>query len=353
MALRGAAVPPPVRAGAAVRGRLLPAGALLLGCLCALAVAGNGWPGRFPPGVAAVAATYSTASRGPYREGQCFITSKERVDAFDRAACLRVRADAPNVLLLGDSHAAHLEPGFRDAWPGLNLLQATASGCKPVLGARGAERCTTLMRAMLEDFIPAHHLDAIVVAALWEEADLPALRATLRALRPHATRVVVFGPVPRYDQPASTLIARAMLRGELDRVPSHLLPGVKGLDALMAAAVTPLAAYVSPYRLICPGDRCRLFAAPDVPMQFDYHHLTRDGSDWLVMRLRREDGGVLGTAGAAPASAVNEEAVAGAANRLQEQGVGGIRLDLASQPVDLHVDRPLVAGAARTAQGLP
>ncbi len=334
-------------------GRLLPAGALLLGCACSLVVAGNGWPGRFPPTVAAVAATYSAASRAPYREGQCFITSKEAADAFDRAACLPIRADAPNVLLLGDSHAAHLQPGFHDAWPGLNLLQATASGCKPVLGAEGAGRCTTLMRAMLADFIPAHHLDAIVVAALWDEADIPALLATLRALRPHATRVVVFGPVPRYDQPASTLIAGAMLRGELDRVPTHLLPGVKPLDALMAAAVAPLAAYVSPYRLICPDDRCRLFAATGVPLQFDYHHLTREGSDWLVAKLRRDDPGVLGATPPAPASAVNEEAVAGTANRLQEQRVGRVRLDLPSQPVDLDVDRPLVAGAPRTAQRFP
>ncbi len=329
-------------------GRLLPAGGLALAAVCGLVVAGNGWPGRFPPAVAAVASTYSAASRAPYREGQCFITSKEGVGAFDRAACLTTRADAPNVLLLGDSHAAHLQPGFHDVWPGLNLLQATASGCKPVLGTAGARRCTTLMRAMLEDFIPAHHLDAIVVAALWDEADIPALRATLQALRPHATRVVVFGPVPRYDQPAATLIAKLMLRGRLDRVPAHLLQGVKPLDALVRAAVAPLAAYVSPYALICPDDRCRLFAAGGVPLQFDYHHLTREGSDWLVAALRRDDPGVLGLP-----SSINEQTVAGPANRLQEQRVGGVRFDLPSQPVDLDVDRPLVAGAARTAQRLP
>ncbi len=334
-------------------GRLLPVGGLLLGGGGGLVLAGNGLPDRFPPSVAAVASTYSTGSRFPYREGRCFITSKEAPGAFDRGACLAIRPDAANVLLLGDSHAAHLQPGFRDVWPSLNLLQATASGCKPLLGATGAARCTTLMRAMLEDFIPAHHLDAIVIAALWDEADIPALRATIAAVRPYAARVVVFGPVPRYDQPASTLIARAMLRDELARVPSHLLPGVKPLDALMEAAVAPLAAYVSPYRVLCPRDRCRLLAAPGVPMQFDYHHLTREGSDWLVATLRRDDPALLGAALAGPALSIDEKAVAGAAHRLQEQRVGRIRLDLPSQPVDLHVDRPLVAGAARTAQGLP
>ena len=245
-------------------------------------------------------------------------------------------------------------------WPALNLLQATASGCKPVLGARGAGRCTALMRDMLEGFIPAHHLDAIVIAALWDEADIPALRATLAAVRPFATQVVVFGPVPRYDQPAASLIAGHMLRGELPGVQAHLLPGVKPLDALMRTAVEPLAAYVSPYRAICPDDRCRLLAADGAPLQFDYHHLTREGSDWLVAALRREDPTMLGASLAGPASflagpalAVDQETVAGASHGLQEQRVGGVRLDLPSQPVDLDVDRALVAGPARTAQRLP
>ena len=342
----------PLRAHA---GRLVPAGGLLLCGLCYLVVAGNGLPGRFSAPIAAVASTYSTGSRAPYREGQCFITSKESIEAFDRTSCLAVRADAPNVLLLGDSHAAHLWPGFRDVWPALNLLQATASGCKPVLGAQGAGRCTALMREMLERFIPAHHLDAIVVAALWDEADIPALRATLNAVRPYAARVIVFGPVPRYDQPAASLIARHMLRGELPGVQAHLLPGVKPLDALMRTAVAPLAGYVSPYRAICPDDRCRLLAADGVPLQFDYHHLTREGSDWLVAALRREDPTMLGASLAGPASflAVDQETVAGAPHGLQEQRVGGVRLDLPSQPVDLDVDRALVAGPARTAQRLP
>ncbi len=329
-------------------GRLVPAAGLLLSAGCCLVVAGNGLPGRFSAPIAAVASTYSAGSRAPYREGRCFITSKEGIGAFDRAACLAVRADAPNVLLLGDSHAAHLWPGFRDVWPALNLLQATASGCKPVLGASGAGRCTALMRDMLEGFIPAHHLDAIVIAALWDEADIPALRATLNAVRPYAARVIVFGPVPRYDQPAASLIARSMLRGELSRVPAHQLPGVRPLDALMRAAVAPLAAYVSPYRTICPDDRCRLLAADGVPLQFDYHHLTREGSDWLVAALRRDDPAMLGEA-----LAVDQETVAGAPHGLQEQRVGGVRLDLPPQPVDLHVDRALVAGPARTAQRLP
>src|SRR5437868_5636598 len=47
----------------------------------------------------------------------------------------------------------------------------------------------------------------------------------------------------------------------------------------------------------------------------------------------------------AGASWRRHQAVADAAHRLQEQRTGGIALDLAPQPVDLHVDRALVDGA--------
>ena len=56
----------------------------------------------------------------------------------------------------------------------------------------------------------------------------------------------------------------------------------------MQAAVTPAADYVSPYQLLCPADHCRLFARPDAPMQFDYHHLTAPGSAVLMARVRQE-----------------------------------------------------------------
>ena len=54
----------------------------------------------------------------------------------------------------------------------------------------------------------------------------------------------------------------------------------------MRRDLTPLATYVSPYGIICPEGCCRLLAAPGVPMQFDYHHLTPLGADILMTAVR-------------------------------------------------------------------
>ncbi len=268
---------------------LLPAGFMALLAACALVTTLHGLPGRFPPDVTSVASFSAYGDLKPFREGRCFVTSKDRPEDYDRATCLRIAPDRENVLLLGDSHAAQLWTGLRDVWPNVNFLQATASGCKPLIGTTGASRCTTLIRDMFQRFIPQHHLDGIVIAGLWNSEDVAPLITTIATLWPSVDRVVVFGPLPRYDAPAARLIAQAILRGNPEQVSKHLMPEVPRLDLEMRRELAPIATYVSPYEIICPKDRCRLLAAPGVPMQFDYHHLTPLGAD-LLMTMVREHG---------------------------------------------------------------
>ena len=274
---------------------LVPVGGAVLAAYAALVIALHGLPARFPPEIASVASYYDYRDQKPFREGQCFITSKDRASDFDRQVCLRLDPGKTNVLLIGDSHAAHLWTGLREAWPAVNFLQATASGCKPVLGTTGASRCTRMMSDMFADFVPSHRLDAIVFGGLWEDGDVAPLLRTIATLRPVVPRIVVFGPMPRYDQPVATLLAQSLYRGGLARVPQHLLPGVKRLADMMRAALAPVATYVSSYDALCAqADACRLFVSAGVPMQFDYHHLTAPGAASLMMQVKRENAGLFG-----------------------------------------------------------
>ena len=61
------------------------------------------------------------------------------------------------------------------------------------------------------------------------------------------------------------------------------------LDNAMRDAVAPIATYVSPLELLCPGGPCRLFARPGIPMFFDRHHLTPPGADALMRLVRAQD----------------------------------------------------------------
>ena len=265
---------------------ILLAGAALLGATSLVMVFARGLPGRFRPEVAAIASFYDYRESKPYREGQCFITSRQSLGDFNRAICLRRDPDRRNVLLLGDSQAADLWTGLRDRWQATNFLQATASGCRPLLGATGASRCTLMMHEMLHDYLPNHRLDGVILSALWEPDDLAPLTATIAYLKPLVGKVTVFGPVPRYDEPLATLLAKSLQHDDLSTVRRHELPGVSELDSQMRELVTPVASYVSTYEAMCPAGRCRLFAAQGVPMQFDYHHLTKEGAELVMRRIQ-------------------------------------------------------------------
>ncbi len=260
--------------------------ALLLAAAAVTVSLAQGLPGRFPAAIAAVARYYDYSDLKPYREGRCFITSKNSLADYDRATCLRIDPKRRNVLLLGDSHAAHLWKALGDNWPGTNFLQATASGCMPLLGTTGAHRCTAMMADMLHHFLPAHRLDGVILSGFWEPSEIAQLKATIAYLKPLVGEITVFGPIIRYDEPLATLLAKSMLHGDLAQVKAHEVDNIPALDAEMEKAVAPLATYVSIYRAMCPGGACQLFAAPGVPMQFDYHHLTLPGAARLMTDIR-------------------------------------------------------------------
>ena len=145
----------------------------------------DGMPERFTQPVDKMASFLSYNALTPMREGKCFLTSRFMSMAmFDKNDCLRMDKSRPNYLLIGDSHAADLWAGLHDRFPGINVMQATASGCRPILGSGGEPRCTNLMNFIFTNFLPTHHVDGLVLSARWEDHDTPGVSAILISIPP-------------------------------------------------------------------------------------------------------------------------------------------------------------------------
>jgi peptidoglycan/LPS O-acetylase OafA/YrhL len=264
---------------------------ILLTALCCLAatsslvIAGHGLPKRFSPEVAAVTSYYDYADRRDYRDGSCFVTSKYN-DAryFDRNTCLQTSAMQPNYLLIGDSHAAHLWTGLSRAFPKIHLLQATASGCKPVLGTHGLGYCVDLMHEALVDFLPSAKLDGVIFAAAWNDADLVPLQATLAYAQKYVPKVIVIGDIASHEIDLPNLLGRSIIAHRPELIIENQSPWPWHWDRLYKAGIAP-ENYVSLVDLMCPEHRCIVYAAPDVPLQFDTSHLTSEGSLFVAKRM--------------------------------------------------------------------
>ena len=216
------------------------------------------------------------------RTGTCFLASQAAFDSFDRQ-CLALAPDKPNILLIGDSHGAHYYPGLAAALPDAHILQATASGCKPLLTDHGEKRCVELMHYIFDTFIPNSRLDGVVISARWVPDDAEAAVAAVRAIRRHVPHVVVSGPIAEYDVALPRVLARNIDDGE--SIADHRVPEIAAVDRRFAQTFARAGLpYVSPYKAICHPE-CDAWAGPGVPLQFDYGHMTAQGSRLVVGRL--------------------------------------------------------------------
>jgi peptidoglycan/LPS O-acetylase OafA/YrhL len=255
--------------------------------LCGLALFVSGAPFRFPERVVTIGAWLAYDPSSSFRTGQCYLATSRQ--SFDVPACMTADPKRPNYLLVGDSHAAHLWYGLSSAMPEVNILQATASLCRPAVlaGSRyDTPVCRNLMQLVFNDFLMNNKVDKILLAASWKDEDLPILSGTLEILKARGSDVVVLGPIVEYDSALPRLLVEEILHNDPSIAGAMRKARVRERDRAMRRLVTDRGAtYVSVYDSVCRNDRCDEFAEGDVPLQFDAGHLTAKGSVEVGRRL--------------------------------------------------------------------
>lgn len=281
----------PARRAPAPRGFVFASagvGAATLAAAAFALIAANGWPQRMPAHVAHLASYMDNVDLDRFRTGVCFIDSHHDDAQFQTSQCLRETPGKPTVLLMGDSHAAHLWRAMADALPDANVLQATASGCHPTLvHDQGAARCRRVMDYVFTRYLPTHHVDLVLLSADWTQSDTQAVRETLEWAGRENLNLIVLGPSMEYDVPLPVLLVRESLTGNPMVATHHRLASIAETDrALMQATAAYPGHYVSTYRILCPQDRCFELVRDGVPMQYDGDHFTPEGAGFMVRQLQ-------------------------------------------------------------------
>jgi peptidoglycan/LPS O-acetylase OafA/YrhL len=254
----------------------------------------HGLPSRYPAEAVRVAAYLDNHSEQAYRSGTCFIANSYTFKDFDQATCLHQETGKPNVLLVGDSHAAMLWYGLSNTFTDVNLMQATASGCKPTLEpARGDEsRCRNLIDFIFHDYVASHHVDTILLSARWVDADIPRLTRTITFLKQRGLKVVVFGPIVQYDAALPRLLAASLKENNPGLPNHHRVKSYERLDTKMDVLAREQwkVPYISFFKLLCTPSSCVEYANSGAPIQADYDHLTQDGSLLIAQKLNKSGG---------------------------------------------------------------
>ncbi|RYG14104.1 MAG: acyltransferase [Burkholderiales bacterium] len=220
-----------------------------------------------------------------YRRGVCFSVGGS---AFDAARCLTPASDRlPTVMVVGDSHAAALWPGLSRWTDRVNVLQATGAGCAARLpGRTDTGPCDSVMNSALREGIVRRPPDVLVIASRWKPRSLEGLPSLLADPAVRRANPVLVGPIPEYTAALPRLMVFADRRRDAGLIERSRDPGVVEIDRLMRdIAKNAGVPYISLVDALCPGTRqtqCRVSTPAGVPLQFDYGHLTAEGSGWLV-----------------------------------------------------------------------
>lgn len=314
------------RAAALFRRRPAATALALLAVLAATGIVGRvtyqakGFPGRFPPLVTRILDYDVNGAQGA-RLMQCFYPRDERrysleeereraARYFDGHHCAAVDDPGkPTILVVGDSHAAHLFAGLTEAFAGkANILALASVFCAPLIerpdmdaGIAGTPRCRAINEAVFER-IRAIRPDVLLVSGYFSTYDhepswryphyLDALVANARRLHDEgAPSIVIAGEVPTWAPMLPILIGRDVLeRGE---AAAFSPVGVRSdsLETDKALAEKDWGEgvrYVSQAQALCGADGCRRLVGPNLPedmIAVDYGHYSVNGSIFAVRTI--------------------------------------------------------------------
>ncbi|WP_315774900.1 MULTISPECIES: acyltransferase family protein [unclassified Bradyrhizobium] len=285
-----------------VRGSPVIAGiAVVLIAVGVHGVAHDGYADRFPQSQARMLRYDSRTMEPFYRAHSCFLRPDEPPSAYDFDACLKPAANKRNILLAGDSLAAHYAWGLRsylssDAY---HLLQLTSGACPPFVELKlSTSRNCNDVNQLLRDQIRAHRFDGVVLSGNWRAyletyGQPPArgvdryLNALLAAAQEAGVPVLLLGPSIEFPAP----LAPTLFNHEQTHVPigNSLLPregSFKADDRLKEiASAYPLVQYVSILDTICSKRRCPLTIDAETPIVWDTIHFTPEGSRFVLSQL--------------------------------------------------------------------
>jgi hypothetical protein len=223
-----------------------------------------------------------------YRQGSCFLTSEfNDFDLFDIKHCVSFDSNKHNTLLIGDSHAAQWYSALAvSKKESETVTQVTASGCKPTFSYRGANRCTQLMRWAFEELVKENSFDRIIISARWFDSDLPSLIATVNALAKYSGDIKVFGNIIEYDLSLPRLLASKETLAEINQY--RKFAQIKKRDQLFSdMLVKSPAQFISVFNVICSHTNvCKQTTLQNNPIQYDYGHLTYEGSVELITEIK-------------------------------------------------------------------
>ncbi len=262
----------------------------------------DGFKSRFPVTIQSVLnyASYEFATDA--RAKLCWLSDAQDFSGYAPECYVKPSTARDNeVLIWGDSHAARLYPGVRNAMGAdANIGQFTRDSCPPILNYSYPKCRESNGRVLLEMKSAKPH--TVVLFSVWSTdqdwapgSQLALLMGrTLDELRSAGiVNIVLVGPAPKWKAELPTLLYEDWNQQSSPKsIPERMARGldteVYRVDAgQKAVAQTRQVRFVSLLDLLCNDKGCLTYP-PDSPgklFTWDYGHLTTEGATFVATQM--------------------------------------------------------------------
>lgn len=232
------------------------------------------------------------------------LQAKDLVDS--RCVLGPASAQPPQVLLWGDSNAAHYIPMLEvlALQEGFTFRNFAVGSCPTLLGDPAPfvppdrhAACTESLR-LAWPAVKGYPL--VIIGASWAHYDqasadfLPRLEASLRSLTAHGQRVVLLAKITVLKDYDGHCLEKSLKLQLLDcsRQPQQLADEVVRVNAKLQAlaARLPGVSYFDTNRYLCPQGLCAVYNPQGLPQYVDRSHLNVNASENLGRSILAQDG---------------------------------------------------------------
>ena len=223
-----------------------------------------------------------------WNRNTCFIDSKgKKLANFQKEHCLHIVEEKINILLIGDSHAAHLSQSFRESLSpkNIHLLQASSSGCAPVLKPHGDSKCNEIINYVYSSFIPknATKINGVIISSSWinngdPELTVSEIKHTLEYLGAFGIPAIIIGQNETYTIPYPSIAAREH-EYSAHLSSKYLNPKCAQTNSIMKRALSPV--FIDIYNL----NSFPKLSSDMKPYMLDQNHFTKYGADCVTKEI--------------------------------------------------------------------
>jgi peptidoglycan/LPS O-acetylase OafA/YrhL len=274
----------------------------------------NGYPERFSQSQQRMLRYSGQTIEAFYGAHTCFLQPDEPFSAYNSKECLTFVPHKQNVLIAGDSTAAHYVWAFRDYMRSgsYNVMQLTSGNCAPFLEVEQdySRNCHEMSQLLFEQ-IKNGRLSALILSGNWSYyvgAHFPPpsgnvrqegsraltspfdlyFDAILSAAEDASLPVLLLGPSLEFPLPvASTLFQYEQTHLPVGKAFEPVDAAFKADDHLRALSrYYPNVQFVSVLDAVCDGRQCPVKVDPETPIVWDTIHLTPEGSKFVVSKLK-------------------------------------------------------------------